>query len=244
MTTQKSIGEENYDQFADRYAEYAKTKADNADYNFPAVTSLIENVVGARVLDAGCGYGIFTEWLLERQAEVVAFDVTRRMVEMTQAAVGDRATVFRHDLHDPLDFAEAESFDWVICPLVLDYIKDWQAVFTEFARVLKSGGKFVFSSGHPFGDYVWLKYRAQKEVNYREIEEFITHWGGFGEPKPRIQFFRRPLSQTLNPIIAAGLYIDYILEPLPTEAYREKDPEGYKKRRQMPSFICVRAVKP
>ena len=189
MTNKKSIGEENYDQFADRYAEKARTKAENADYNFPAVTSLIEDVAGTRVLDAGCGYGIFTEWLLQRQAEVVAFDVTQRMVEMTQEAVGDRATVLRHDLHDPLNFAETESFDWVICPLVLDYIEDWQAVFTEFARVLKSGGKFVFSSGHPFGDYLWLQRRYDKEVRYFETEKITTHWGGFGEPKtPRSHF--------------------------------------------------------
>ncbi|MCB0197069.1 MAG: class I SAM-dependent methyltransferase [Anaerolineae bacterium] len=244
MTTEKSLGEQNYNQFADRYAEMAETKPHNADYNFPAVISLLDNMAGAAVLDAGCGPGFFTQWLLEQGAQVTAFDVTPRMVEITQEKVGNRATVLRHDLHEPLDFAADESFDWVICPLVLDYIEDWSPVLAEFARVLKRKGILVFSIGHPFGDYLWLKYRRNHEVSYFDREEMATPWKGFGEPWPVIRFFRRPLNQILNPVIEAGLVLDYILEPLPTQSYKDKDPEGYEKLHQEPGFICIRAVKP
>ncbi|HMQ56333.1 MAG TPA: SAM-dependent methyltransferase, partial [Anaerolineae bacterium] len=59
-----SLGEQNYNQFADRYAAIAETKPHNADYNFPAIISLLTDVSGATVLDAGCGPGFFTRWLL------------------------------------------------------------------------------------------------------------------------------------------------------------------------------------
>jgi SAM-dependent methyltransferase len=244
MTGKKSLGEQNYDQFADRYAEMAETKPHNADYNFPAVISLLANMAGVTVLDAGCGPGFFTQWLLEQGARVTAFDVTHRMVEIAQERVGHRATVIRHDLHDRLDFAANEAFDWVICSLVLDYIEDWSPVLAEFARVLKRKGKLVFSAGHPFGDYLWLKYRHNHQVSYFDTEEFSAPWKGFGEPWPVIRSFRRPLNQILNPVIASGLVIDYLLEPLPTQAYKDKDPAGYEKLHQEPGFICIRAVKP
>lgn len=245
MTTQnRSLGEQNYSEFADRYAEVAETKPHNADYNFPAVISLLTGVDGATVLDAGCGPGFFTRWLLEQGATVVACDVTERMVEITREKVGRRATVLRHDLRDPLEFAPSETFDWVICPLVLDYIEDWGPVFAEFARVLKRKGKLVFSVGHPFGDYLWLKYQRNHPVNYFDVEEVSAPWKGFGKPYPVIRFFRRPLNQMFNPLIRSGLVLDDVFEPLPTRKYRDKDPEAYEKLHQEPGFICIRAVKP
>ncbi|RMF02465.1 MAG: class I SAM-dependent methyltransferase [Chloroflexi bacterium] len=239
-----SLGEQNYSQFADRYAEIAKTKPHNADYNFPAVVSLLTDVTGTTVLDAGCGPGFFTQWLLEQGANVIACDVTERMVEITQEKVGHRATVIRHDLYDPLEFAANETFDWIICPLVLDYIEDWSPVFAEFARVLKSKGKLVFAAGHPVGDYLWLKYRQNYQTNYFDVEEFATPWKRFGEPQPVIRFFRRPLNQILNPLIGSGLLLDDVLEPLPAQSFKDKDPAGYVKLHQEPGFICLRAVKP
>ena len=195
-------------------------------------------------MDAGCGPGFFTRWLLDQGARVTAFDVTGRMVELTQARVGARATVLRHDLPEPLDFAADESFDWIICPLVLDYIEEWQPVLAEFTRVLKHGGGLVFSTGHPFGDYQWLKERRGLEVNYFESELVSAPWKGFGEPYPVIHFYRRPLQQVINPLLEAGLRLDYLLEPLPTEQYRRKDPENYQKLLKEPGFICIRARKP
>lgn len=42
--------------------------------NFPI--SLLADVSGAAVLDAGCGPGFFTQWLLDQGAQVTAFDVS------------------------------------------------------------------------------------------------------------------------------------------------------------------------
>jgi SAM-dependent methyltransferase len=239
----KSVGERNYEQFARRYAEYALTKAHNAYYDRPAVLSLLPDVNGKRVLDAGCGPGIYAELLLERGAQVVSFDVTPAFVEITKERVGDRATVLRADMQQPLTFAEDNSFDVVVAPLVLDYVENWGPVFAEFYRVLKPGGLFIFSCGHPFGDWLWLNGKRRVEESYFDTHSFTMPWGGFGDPKPVITSFRRPLNAVISPLLEAGFVLDKLLEPLPTEEFKAADPDGYARLMREPGFMCVRGRK-
>lgn len=238
---QKSIGEQNYETFAERYAAAVETKPHNALYERPATRSLIPDVRGQRVLDAGCGPGIWTEWLLEHGASVIAIDVTPAFIAITRRRVGERAEIRQHDLMQPLDFVPDASCDGVLCPLVLDYIEDWEPLFREFHRVLKPGGWLVYSSGHPFGDWLYLQRHEYPGNNYFATMQFTLPWHGFGQPEPLVTSYRRPLGAMINPLLRAGFRLDTLLEPLPTDAFREADPEGYERLMQQPGFLCVRA---
>lgn len=238
-TPEKSIGEQNYEQFAHRYAQLAPTKPHNAYYERPATMSLIPDVDGKHVLDAGCGPGDYAERLIERGAHVVAFDVTPDFVEITRQKVGDKATVLRADLNHPLDFADDATFDLVICPLVLDYIEHWDSVFQEFFRVLKPNGILIFSGGHPLFDVQFVP-----DGIYFDIELFEGQWRGFGKPYPLIKAYRRPLSAALNPLVKAGFILDEILEPIPTQKFKDNDPESYAYHTKKPAFWCIKSHKP
>ncbi len=238
----KSLGEQNYEQFARRYAELAETKPYNALYDRPATLSLLPEVAGRRVLDAGCGPGIYAEWLVNHGAEVVAFDVTPDFVDITRRRLGDRATVLQADLNQPLTFAGDAAFDVVLCPLVFDYFPDLRPIYAEFFRVLKPGGLLVFSCGHPLGDWLLVERHGLGE-SYFNIERYEMEWTGFGPPYPRIVAYRRPLQALINPLLEAGFQLDKLLEPQPTEAFREADPEHYERLIRQPGFICVRARK-
>lgn len=241
----QSLGEQNYSQFAHRYAEKAATKAHNAYYDRPNTLSLLPDLSGKRVLDAGCGPGHYAEALLECGADVVAFDVTPEFVDITQARVGDRATVLRADLLEPLDFAESASFDVVLCPLVLDYIEDLQPVFDEFLRVLKPDGVFIYSVGHPFSDWLYVqRLRDDHTGSYFETEQFTATWDGFGDPKPQITSFRRPLEAHVNTLIQAGFILDHLLEAKPAPEMQQTDPQEFAKLSRDPGFIVFRARKP
>lgn len=244
MSDEKSLGERNYEQFADGYAAGQPTKPHNAYYEWPATRSLMPPLDGLHVLDAGCGPGYYAQWLLDGGASVMAVDVTPRFVEIASERLRNypaaRWEVRRADLDAPLDFAADETFDAVLCPLVLDYIADWTPVFHEFYRVLKPGGTFVFSAGHPAADYF---IHADDGTDYFATHLFSFEWSGFGDVKPVVTSYRRPLAAFLNPLAAAGFVLDHLLEPLPTEAYRQADPESYARLMAHPSFLCVRARK-
>lgn len=227
-----------YDQLADAFAEQSDTKPHNAYYERPATISLLPDVNGLRVLDAGCGPGWYANWLVDHGARVVAFDANEKMVQHTRRRLGDRAEVLQATLDQPLSFLADESFDIVLSPLVLDYVEDWHQVFGEFQRVLKPGGVLVFSMEHPHP-----KFETHKATsNYFSTDLVEYTYRGFGNPV-RVPSYRRPLGEVINPLIQAGFIVDAILEPRPTEQFKQKDPEDYDALMRNPGFLCIRAVK-
>jgi SAM-dependent methyltransferase len=231
----KPLALDAFETLAERYAALVDTKPHNAYYERPATLSLLPDVRGKRVLDAGCGPGVYTEWLLEHGADVVAFDASPAMVRAARKRIGARARVFRADLAKPLDLADG-SFDLVLSALALDYVLDWGAVFSEFYRVLRRPGHLVFSAGHPFADF------SRSDGSYFDTELMEFTWTGFGIPV-RVPAYRRPLSAMVSPLLEAGFVLEALLEPRPTEAFRQPDPEGYEKLSRQPGFLCVRAAK-
>lgn len=228
---------EAYEALADAYAEWAETKAHNAYYERPAMLELLPDVDGLRVLDAGCGPGVYAEWLLEHGADVVCVDASPKMVAHTRARVGDRAEVIEADLGKPLDFLDAADFDLVISPLVIDYLPDWPAAFAEFHRVLRPGGRFVASKEHPASDY------TQRLVENYFVKQLVSAtWRGFGTPV-EVTAWHRPLQDLINSLAGAGFTIEQLVEPLPIPKFQESDPDDYKKLLRWPGFLCVRAVK-
>ena len=191
----KPIAQDAYDALAESYAARVDTKPHNAYYERPATLSLLPDVQGKRVLDAGCGPGSYTEWLLNHGAEVVAFDVNEKMVELARERLADKAQVFHADLQQPLGFLESASFDIVLSPLVLDYVKNMGPVFSEFYRVLKKGGTLVFSIEHPYTKYAIYHHTS----NYFDTEAVEYTWIGFGSPV-NVPSYRRPLSEVINPL--------------------------------------------
>ena len=227
-----------YETLAEAYASVIDTKPHNAYYERPATLSLLPDVTAKRVLDAACGPGVYAECLLSRGAEVVAVDVSPKMVELARRRLGLTVDVHHADLTKPLPFLDSESFDVVLSPLTMNYIKDWHPVFREFHRVLRPGGTFIFSVTHPSFDYVYFK-----SSNYFETEFVSSEWKGFEKVRVQMPSFRRSLEATLNPIAEAGFRLDKILEPRPTEDFKKADPEEYEKLLEQPIFLCIRAGK-
>ncbi len=129
-----------YDEMAVAYQRHAENSAYNAHYDRPAVLATLGPVGGLHVLDAACGPGFYTKELLERGAEVTAFDASPAMVDLAKANPGGRAVrIDRAVLGEPLPYAD-DAFDAIVCALAIHYADDRAAAFAEFFRVLRPGG--------------------------------------------------------------------------------------------------------
>ena len=230
------IAYEAYKKLAKEYAKRVDTKPHNAYLEMPATLSLMPNVQGKRVLDAGCGTGRYARWLLDQGAEVVGFDGSPHMLEHARKKAVE-ADLRLHDLQEPLTFLENDSLDLVVATLVIDYVEDWGPVLGEFRRVLRNDGALVMSVQHPTLDFI--KELGMKD--YWAVELTEIWWRGFNEPV-LVPAYRRPLQAITDALRDAGFIIDRLVESRPTEDYRRADPEGYDEVKWRPSFLCIRAV--
>ncbi|MCO8243262.1 class I SAM-dependent methyltransferase [Haladaptatus sp. AB643] len=232
----RPIAEDAYDELAEAYREHEDDPY-CSDLEFPAMVDLVPEVDGKRILDAGCGYGRYSEWLLDHGADVVAFDTSEKMVDGARERIGDRATVLRADMERPLDVADDDAFDGVVSGLSLHYVEDWRRPFAEFSRLLRPGGFLAFSAHHPLDDYL-----AYEGVNYFETERERMTWTSNGGDVD-VPFYHRPFSEIINPLLETGFQLDELVEPTPTATFEGRKPESYEKRLKRPTFVCIRASK-
>src|SRR5882724_1654146 len=116
--TEGPIALDEYELLAASYAAKIDTKAHNAFYDRPAIISLLPPLQGKRVLDAGCGPGAYSEWLINQGAQVVGIDASPAMIELANRRLAGRAQLHQADLGQPLSFLQKASFDIIVSALV------------------------------------------------------------------------------------------------------------------------------
>jgi ubiquinone/menaquinone biosynthesis C-methylase UbiE len=238
MKKEPFIAYEAYKKLAKKYAEIIDTKPHNAEYERPGLLKLMPDVKGKHVLDAGCGTGSLTRWLLDHGANVIAVDASPHMLEEAFKRLGDNADIRLHDLRYPLDFIEGEYMDIVASSLVVHYIENIKTVFQEFYRVLKPGGQLVFSFQHPFTDF---HYRPTE--SYYDVIMVKYDWTGFTEEPVTVPGYRRPLQGYTEALRESGFIIQRLTEPKPTEHFREQEPDSYERHMKNPLFMVILAKK-
>lgn len=108
-----------------------------------------------RVLELGCGTGLFTRNFAETGCRVVAIDISEPLLKRAAANPVDRDVSFRLDDAEQLSF-EDESFDAVIGSSVLHHLNVPRAL-AEAHRVLKPRGRLVFAEPNMVNPQVALQ---------------------------------------------------------------------------------------
>lgn len=169
-------------------------------------------------------------------SDVTAIDINQQMIEFTKERINHRGKVYQADLNQPLNFLEDNSFDLIVSSLTLHYLSDWNQVLAEFNRILLPKGWLLFSTHHPFMDYVLFD-----KPNYFVQELIEDEWRGLGNQKVKVRFYRRPLNSMITALKNAGFAIENIVEPLPTKECQELYPQDYQKLSTKPWFLIILA---
>lgn len=223
----------DYDEFAEDYDVKARNSPHNVWYDRPALLALLGDVAGLRVLDAGCGSGLYAEELLRRGAEVVAIDRSARLLDIARARVGARVRWHHHDLTKPLGWLADSSVDHVLCALVIHYLEDPVPTLREFRRVLTGDGSVVLSTHHPAGDWVRLGGSYFTDEMYEDT--WSTGWV--------MRYRRRPLQTIFREFAEAGFRVDDLIEPRPAPEMEASFPEKFERLSREPGFLAFRLVK-
>ena len=105
---------------------------------------------GAKVLELGCGTGIFTEQLAMRNINITALDISLDLLGSAKNKQGV-SKILAADA-ESLPF-RAGSFDFVVGVSILHHL-DIGKSLREIRRVLKPGGLFVCTGGSNNPDYM------------------------------------------------------------------------------------------
>ena len=94
---------------------------------------------GLRVLDYGCGGGIFARRLVEAGCEVVGMDIAEEALTLARS----RAPQALFIRVVPGEALPVDGFDMIWASDVLMHVYDTASLIHEFARVLKKGGRLL-----------------------------------------------------------------------------------------------------
>lgn len=120
-----------------------------------AELGLLGDLRGRRVLEIGAGAGQGSRWVGAHGGQVVATDLSAGMVrqglDLNQRVSDPAASVpFVQCDASALPFGEG-TFDLVFTAYgAVPFVADTAGLMREVARVLRPGGRFVFSTTHPF----------------------------------------------------------------------------------------------
>jgi malonyl-CoA O-methyltransferase len=135
----------------DAYALWAETYPPFAHNALMAVEqqtvrSLLPDLAGRTVIDAGCGSGRYLRELRALGASPIGLDLSAPMLARARAITSE---VVRGNLCAlPID---STSVDVIVCGLALGDVPNLEIALVEMARVLRPGGCVVYSVVHPAG---------------------------------------------------------------------------------------------
>jgi ubiquinone/menaquinone biosynthesis C-methylase UbiE len=223
-------------------AEYA---SGDDDLSSPAVGALLDlagPVRGQRILDLACGHGTVARDLARKGAHVVGLDISTQLIKRAEAAEARAAWGITYEVGDAADpdVLAGSTFDLVVCNFGMSDIDDLDGACATVARVLRPGGRFVFSILHPcFGgtasvcgswpsngtyyDERW--WRADRELSSLRREVGANH---------------RTLSTYLNTLTRSGLELEATAEPRPEESWTAERPEAAVQ----PVYLAVACLRP
>ncbi len=157
--------------------------------------SLLPDVRRLTVLDAGCGSGRYLRELQSRGAAVIGIDLSRPMLERAKA---ETPRIAQADIRAlPLD---ARSVDLVVCGLALGDVPEIDLALIEIARVLRPGGRVIYSVVHPDGEAAGWSRTFESDGRLCAIEGF---W--------------HSVDRHHHACAAAGLTIEELREPMLAE---------------------------
>jgi 2-polyprenyl-3-methyl-5-hydroxy-6-metoxy-1,4-benzoquinol methylase len=229
---------------------------------WPATVRLLELRPGERVLDVACGNGLSSRRLAAMGAEVVAFDFSAEMIAHARRRTAEGEDRIRYHVIDATDEAALLAlgegrFDAALCNMALFDMAEIEPLFRALSRLLRPGGRFVFSVIHPCFNSAHIAQVAELEDRAGEIVTVysVKVYGYMtatvargaaipGQPKPHL-YFHRPLQALLGTGFQAGFLLDGLEErAFPPDHLPGRNPLAWSgKYSEIPPVLVARLLR-
>ncbi len=148
-----------------------------------------------RILDVGCGTGIFTEHFLQQGARVTGVDLSLEMLRygVRKPGLGGMLTAVA-DMRR-LPFGDG-SFDKTVSITALEFVADGRRAVQELLRVTRKGGRMVIATLNRLSPWADRRRKDARQdpdsvfrhVNFRSPDELSLLVGLDGDIRTAIHF--------------------------------------------------------
>jgi SAM-dependent methyltransferase len=199
-----------YNAIADWYVEFTRSWEERPNALLP------DDVVGHRILDQGCGYGVASRYLARLGASVVGVDLSPEMLAHAQRIEEDNPLGVTYICADAatIEWWDGQAFDGVLSNMALMDIDDLDGALSVAAAVLRPGAWLSLSVFHPCypggpeGSFSGLP-SWSPDLGYSREGWWTTKGPGV---RGRVGANHRMLSTYLNAIIRSGFSLEEIAE--------------------------------
>jgi len=196
----------------------------------PTQLRLLELRGGEAVLDIACGNGQFARKMADVGANVLSVDASQNMIQKAKArsaSYGNRIEFRIIDCTDGMQLLSLgqRRFNRIVCTMALMDMCEIQPLISAGAKLLKTGGCFVFSVCHPcFNSGLSKQGMERHDIGGELVEEYFVRVCRYadtmttkglamvGQPLPQY-YFHRPLAVLLGTFFAEGFVLDGLEEP-------------------------------
>jgi ubiquinone/menaquinone biosynthesis C-methylase UbiE len=175
---------------------------------------LLGDVSDRRILEVGCGGAMCSRWLATQGARPVASDLSAGMLRHARAyneATGIDVPLVQADAQH-LPFADA-SFEIAFTSFgAVPFVADSPRLMREVARVLRPGGRWVYSTTHP------LRWSFPDDPGPDGLTATMPYWdrspyAEYAQDQPVYVEHHRTLSDRVRELADAGFRLLDIVEP-------------------------------
>lgn len=249
----------SYNEYAKRWAKHIRS-GNNLAHRFlekPAMTRMLPDLTGKRVLVLGCGSGEEVDLLLAKgclPGDLIAIDLAEDLIK--QARV----------LHTDIDFRVADinqlssaikeeefGFDFIYSSLTFHYLPSWKTLLDDLLVMGNSECELLFSTHHPVkwgsqvtrgddADSFVMGYVRPKKGSPDVMGDYFTRrlikdtwFGNF-----QVEYYHRSLQDIMNEVLESGWILEQFHEPLAIEEAKELAPEFYDIHSRIPLFMVFK----
>lgn len=136
-----------FDTISNKYASFVDEDPVRNFLHYPTVIKILGNVKGKKILDIGCGDGLFDRKLAkEYGAQVTGYDKASDLIALAKQEENKNPLGIVYSVDDPLSFNAVGMFEKSLSVMVLSYSPDAGYLVNFFHsayRALEKGGRFI-----------------------------------------------------------------------------------------------------